>query len=126
MNNKEKIIKFLEMKNEIIEKEIHIKYIFEEDIQDVKSWSNKECNKVYTYITDAIYNEKVYGLGFATCPWCIIYKDRGCLYCGYCKRYGKCGDKDSLYNRYRSLHLIEESLNNEAYSNILKKIEKSE
>lgn len=128
MNDKEKIIKFLEMKNEIIKKESKINYIDKEDIEDVKSWSNKKCKTIYQYITDQIHIKKVYGIGFSTCPWCIlcnIYKVKGCTDCGYGERHGECGYGDSLYDLYRSVYLIENVLTNKVYKNILKTIEDS-
>ena len=124
MNDKEKIIKFIQLKNEIIKKESKINYINKEDIDDIKSWSDDDCKTIYARMTNEININKIYGLGFASCPWCILYKKKGeCSDCGYGDRYIECGYDDSLYNQYRSVNLIENLLNNKAYLNILKTIE---
>ena len=123
MNNKEKIIKFLQLKNAIIERETGINYIVPADIEDIESWSDMQCNLTYEYMYYEITRQQVYGLGYATCVWCIFYKEDGCKDCGYGKRHKLCSDDDSLYNSYKTTKLTE-ILSNKVYLNILENIKK--
>ena len=95
MNDKERIIKFLQLKNAIIEKETGINYIVPADIADIEEWSDVYCRLAYGYMYYEIKHFQVYGLGYATCVWCILYKENGCDKCGYAQRHGICGDDDS-------------------------------
>lgn len=79
---------------------ITIKYITDQDIAEIRTWSKWTCFRVWQALKQAIYNRHVDGLGAGTCIWCIRYLNRrsfskGCKFCGYGKRHGIC---DSIIN----------------------------
>jgi len=67
--DKDKLIMFLELKNERIKKITNIDYINNEDIEDIKNWDPEICDMVYNKIANNIIDHKyVYGLSSTTCP----------------------------------------------------------
>lgn len=87
------IVKILMCKQEKIKHLTNIDYITDEDIEEVKTWSNEIC----TQILDCMYNELCklhYKEDHVICPWCIKIdyrtKDRYCATCKYGKRHGVC------------------------------------
>ena len=103
MNYQEKIIKFVQLKNEIIEKETNIKYIDQEDIDDIKKWSEKECNNIYDDLQFYIYSTRnINELTEFTCIWCFKHFAEGCENCEYGIRHGICRKDESLFNSYKT------------------------
>ena len=121
MTNKEKIIKFLELKNDFIFRETDIEYIDSEDIDDVNTWSEELCEELYEGICFEINKNNINGVGSGVCVWCAIHNPQ-CSKCGYGIRHGVCVAPGSLYSQYRSQHLID-AFSNDVYKNIIKEIE---
>ena len=128
MNYQEKLIKFVQLKNEIIEKEIDIKYVNQEDIDNIKKWDNIICEEIYVELISAIKSFGRKGLNDDTCIWCIKkyieyeYRREACDNCEYKINHGECGNNDSTYNKYSQDNVIK-LLTNDVYRNMLKKIE---
>ena len=132
MTYKEKIVKFLEIKNRIIYSTSNVRYINEEDIEDIKHWSEEDCKKTYKYMIEVVNNDDAFEFypNSTTCPWCIYYHfinnnyDK-CNECGYGRRHGIC---DEPYSKYKELVYGNSftPLNRLKYMAILNKIEDSE
>ncbi len=115
MDVKEKLIKFIQLKNEIIEKETGLKYIVQEDIDDIKKWNEKECNNVYDDLDFFIHsNSKVNGLTEYTCIWCFKHFGEKCEECDYGLRHGICRNDGSLFNKYKTKE-VKALFTNEVY-----------
>jgi hypothetical protein len=102
MYHKEKLIKFVEIKNIIIRGNTNILYIDDRDVDDINSWSDRECERVYTYIVDCINCDKNHDIRSNVCPWCVHHHynhnyDDECNDCGYGKRHGVCDEANSKY-----------------------------
>ena len=115
---KDKLIKFLELKNELIYKKIGINYVNKRDIREIKSWEDHECKWIYNIIKNGIFLGSKDAKG-KTCPWCIKYND--CNNCGYGKRYGIC---IQFLDSYYEEHLRYLKISNIIYKDIIKEIEK--
>ena len=128
MKYQEKLIKFIQLKNEIIEKESDIKYIVQEDINNIKKWDNILCEKVYVDLISEIKSFGRRGLNDDTCIWCLKkyietgWRDDECDNCEYKINHGECGDNGSSYIKYSTKN-VELLLTNEVYKNMLKEIE---
>ena len=78
-----------------------LNYIDEEDIYEIKNWSEKNCNDVYKlmikYNNGHVYSDSI------TCPWCLfnfyIKMFENCDNCEYGKRHGICKKSDSRYRK---------------------------
>ena len=57
MTYKEKLVKFLEVKDSIIYTTSNVKYINKEDIEEIESWSEEDCKKVYRYMIKTINDD---------------------------------------------------------------------
>jgi len=82
------LIYYLMEKNSIIKRLVNMDYIIDEDIEDIKGWSEEKVKialkKIGTSTSDAV-----------NCPWCTRYhksKHGGftCTGCGYGIRHGNC------------------------------------
>lgn len=122
MSDKEKLIKFVLLKNEIIEKETGIKYVEQEDIDDIQKWKEGECEEIYYELIQTISNDKTYGVGESTCIWCLKNNPLVCFDCEYGKKHGICFQAGSLYDSYRTDEVMK-MFTNEIYKNIIQKIE---
>ena len=97
MKDREKLIMFVQLKDNIIWNIKKIKYINVEDIMDINSWDEDDCKNIYEDLTYTINNNNgsVNGLDAETCIWCIKNRMEGLSYtcrgCAYGKRYFKCG-----------------------------------
>lgn len=121
MSYSEKLIEFVKLKGKEILRLTNIKYVNDEDITDLREWSEVICKEVYLQLKDEIINEGVRGLNKFTCPWCVLYEDNvDCLGCGYGKRHRMCYLVTSLYSSYE--HGGKYTSNN-MYKDILKKVE---
>ena len=108
MTYKEKVIEFVMTKNALVSLYTELDYITNEDIEEIKSWSEEDCGIVYKHM--AKYIIRSINMPFSTiiedevtCPWCIysskikIYYD--CDDCGYGKRNGFCNNSGSKYRQ---------------------------
>jgi len=94
MHVKDILIQYSVMKAVYIHNILGIKdYITNDDIQDIKSWSERECFEVYNCI------RRFHGVkqNRFSCPWCIKW-GLTCSDCGYAKRHLKCVYAQSTYN----------------------------
>ena len=124
MNYQKKLIKFIQLKNEIIEKETGIKYIEQEDIDNIKKWDDIICKKIYINLTNSIINLRESGLSEDTCIWCIKnYLNRiyDCDNCEYKIKHGLCDENESTYQKYAIDNVIK-LLSNKVYQHMLKEI----
>ena len=118
MTYQEKLIMFVQLKNEIIEKESGIKYINEIDIGDIERWLEKTCKKIYKELIQTI-QKGACRLKTSTCIWCLKYEEI-CFHCTYADRHGRCGNGSSSYDYYNSISAM--LFTNKTYKDILKKI----
>jgi hypothetical protein len=102
---KEKLIKYIQAKNRYIKNITGIDYIIEDDIDDIMSWEEEECEQIWKNLK--LRNEA------DSCPWCvksyIKYTCLNCECCNYGHRHGKCtldGSRiDSISNKEKELGL---------------------
>ncbi len=136
MNAKNKLVKFVELKNKIVKKTTNMCYINDEDIEDIKRWNSEECKTTYKKLKNNIFKlEDISGFAVGVCPWCISIPPNGtslpCAKCGYGLRHGICDSKNSLYFKYRSKYIesmyitLEEPLSNRVYRDMIDQIERS-
>ena len=124
MTYKEKLVKFVKLKKEHIEK-FGFVYADHRDYNDIRSWTEKRCKKIYKSIVEGITSHDEYsGLYNTTCPWCVYneHEDDQCLLCNYGKRHGECNEEDSLYGKYVTKE-VRESFTNEVYRDMINKID---
>jgi len=136
MTYKNKLIKFLKIKRNLLYVYSNVKYMTKEDLKEITTWSEEKCNKIYDYITTYINsipkdNAKIYdyinrhiknayNISISNpiqenkvCPWCVYYyyikKENTCKDCQYGKRNGFCDENNSRYNKL---------INNEEYTRL--------
>ena len=137
MKSKEKLLLFLEKKNEVVERRtglVHINYISFKDLEEIKNWKVQECVKIYNEIVAAVKKSnigKTILYDVATCPWCLKYQEdfrtannANCKNCNYGKRHGICSDIPSDYKTITR----EKGFQNSKYDylKIIREIEKLE
>jgi len=99
------LIYYLKEKSRLIEEKTGIRFIYDEDIEEVKKWTSTKIKKFFD-------NNNMFVNGSETisdmraCPWCYYYYTHygyiNCKWCGYGKRHGKCtSSKDT--NTYREV-----------------------
>ena len=121
MTHQDKLIKFVKLKNEVIENETGIKYIKDADIEDIKTWDDSECEFVYVALVHNINHQNKHGLNRHTCIWCII-NNTDCYDCNYAKTNGACDEHGSLYRKYDTDEVVE-LLTNDKYKEMIREIE---
>ena len=121
MNCQKKLIKFVQMKNEIIEKETGIKYIEQEDIDDIKEWSEEDCTYAYNDLEFFINSCNADGLTEHTCIWCFKYLGKRCKECEYGLQHGICRKDNSLFNSYKTKE-VKALLTNIVYKKMIEQI----
>ncbi len=126
MTGKEKLIKFLQLKNEVIKKETNINYVGKEDVTEISSWDEDRCGSIYKDIVRTVMDIDTKGLSSTTCPWCVAYRkhcggDGGCTLCNYGQRNGNCYNTQSLYRRQirKAQTSFDILLSNRTYKNII-------
>ena len=129
MNNIEKLVKFVELKNKVVKKVTGINYANRDDIAEIKEWGEKKCEAVYGAIELSILTTDISNFAIGACPWCISIPcfDYGtaCEKCGYGERNGICiNNVSSLFYKYNSKY-IKGSLSNTVYRDMIKQINKS-
>jgi len=109
MTYKEKIIQFMKIKNSYISSKT-LYYVYKEDFDEIKMWSEKLCQKIYESIREYIQSDsdtRSFCMDTSICPWCVkdsfSYED-DCLECGYGKRHGICRESSSLYYKLSMLN----------------------
>jgi len=127
MPSKEKLIRFLKIKNSIVNKYSNLKYIDEKDIYEVENWTKNTYSQVYKHIVEHI-NYSVGAIPHAeTCPWCVYYFDikgyKNCSECKYGERNGVCSNPDSRYKKLVKAEVFV-SLTKNKYIEIIDEIEK--
>ena len=125
MTYKEKLIKFVKIKDKIIKEKTGINYINELDIQEIREWDEETCKKIYSRFTISINTYFVHDLSIGTCPWCLkstVNDVHDCKDCEYGKRHGMCDDDGSLFSKYISKWEVG-FITNDMYMKILKDIE---
>jgi hypothetical protein len=100
MTSNEKIIMFMQGKNDIIKKyNKKLSYFKTGDKKEILSWSKKDANRIWKILKK---NKNATGLSTINCPFCIYNKadcvDNRCNICGYGKRHHKCYDDNSTYD----------------------------
>jgi len=121
MTYKEKLVKFVKLKNANIRKFGFI-YANYKDYKDIRSWSEKNCKIIFNKIVNEIMCPcGIDELSYPTCPWCL-YNYLDCPLCSYGKRHGECPKKDSTYKKYATTE-VKKSFTNEVYRDMINKIE---
>ena len=109
MTYKEKIVEFIIAKNALVSLYTELDYITNEDIEEIKSWSEEDCGIVYENMAKHIirsFNRPISTSmeDSTTCPWCVysskIRRHDNCNECGYGKRNGIC---DKFSSKYRQI-----------------------
>ncbi len=113
-----RLVEFVKLKNEIIERDTGFKYVTRKDIEEIENWTDCTCRTLYNKIFKTV-QENTRGLTSSTCVWCFQY-DTLCFKCTYADRHGKCGSNYSLFDNYRHASRL---FSNEVYKNMFKKIE---
>lgn len=103
MTSKEKIIKFMELKSEALQKYSKHVYFVEADKKAILKWDDKDCDDVWgDLLFDVDCNESLSDMN--TCPFCIMHdpysKNRCKDFCEYAGNHGVCGNNvDSTYDK---------------------------
>ncbi len=121
MTYKQKIIEFVKLKNAIIEDLTGVNYITLQDITDIQKWLEDSCERIYKRLEYVIFKESIHGVYTDACPWCIKYGVH-CYSCEYKTNHGRCGEKDSLFVKYKKPG-VDTLFSNVTYRGILRKIE---
>jgi len=95
MTSREKIIKILIVKQNLIKQETGLDYIDKEDLAEVKAWSAKECKKIISEMVNMFYEDNISDISI--CPWCCLFYYADCRQCSYGKRHGKCYEQGTWY-----------------------------
>ena len=120
MKYQEKLIKFIQLKNELIKKETKLYYIDDYDIDTVKGWFEKSCKNIYKILKDNIKYIGSNGLTELTCIWCIHNKEDTCYKCEYGFHHGICSHEGSLYDKIITARKL---FTSQVYMDMIKKIE---
>lgn len=120
----DRLITFVKLKDKFIFKETGIHYINKKDIDDIKTWSETICGRVYKVLSMNIIANLCAGLKDSTCIWCIKLSFKGnylnaedeCPGCFYGENHGYCdsGKKTALYEQLLKTGVIS-ILTNELY-----------
>jgi len=139
MTYKERIIKFVKLKRNHIKK-FGFVYADHKDYENIRSWDEKRCKKIYDAIMKNIIYLGASRLTGATCPWCLytLYGNKqivlysrinffnicynNCSKCYYGKRYGECMKLNSVYKKCFTEE-IKNSLTNKVYQDMINEIE---
>lgn len=89
----QRIVRFLECKQELIEDLTELQYITEEDLLEVITWDTGFCD---SYIEALLPPSPL--LSPTSCPWCEKWKVV-CSSCGYGRRHGECLEAGSDYQK---------------------------
>jgi len=117
---KEKLVKFVRLKGNRIKK-FGFVYATYTDYKDIKSWSERRCERIYNYMVHRIMSSnEMKGFYGSTCPWCVYYSSN-CASCSYSKRHGICATPNSSFDIYNTRE-VRESLTNKDYRDIINKI----
>ncbi len=93
LTSKDKLLRFLQLKQDIIKKRFKINYMLKADFDEVKSWDELDCEITVSNIAEDHETDE------ETCAWCII-EEMKCSNCGYGKRNKICTEDDSArYDR---------------------------
>ena len=122
---KQKLLRFINLKASLIKKtNINIDYINDGDREDILSWPDEECKRIYEIIRENIENG-FSGLYGETCPWC--YRSWACSkeQCSYAQRHGVCTNSAEKNDWCRIIDGIDHEtlFSNEIYKHIIFQIE---
>ena len=120
MDHRKALIKFVQLKNKIIEEYAGLNYVNKKDIDGIKKWNKQDCKRVYDQLQYEINVCEQEGLAEATCIWCIKYVVGHNRDGSYAMHHGRCGNENSLYRRYDTKEVIN-LLSNNVYKEIFKK-----
>lgn len=132
MTYQDRLIAFIKLKDKFIFKETKIHYINKKDIDDIKTWSERNCTVVYSILDRNIRLEDAHLLADNTCIWCIQFnlknemdEDDECPGCSYGKNHGYCDSTiqvDTLYNKLFKTG-VKSKLTNDLYKSWISAIE---
>lgn len=102
MNDRQKIIIFMEEKNKIIKRKSGIVYMTKRDIKVIEKWLDEDCKVIWEKLLENLEDllNSLYDYDFDSdmCPFCI-YHNNNCNECSYGKNNGICYSR-SIDNRY--------------------------
>lgn len=139
MDSRDKLIRFVQLKNDLVlklqgKKKNKVEYCCEKVWNKIKKWPIEECNTVYkklkiSYDTDdpTIYSDSHVGLSYNSCIWCLI-QDRmgwdGCHNCEYAMTYNRCGTERNKEDHFHNLFiLVGHKIKAKHYIDIINQIE---
>jgi len=105
------LIYYLQEKNTIIRNLVGMDYITNEDIEEIKEWSEKSVKLSLSNIGKTSSD-------IDNCPWCArfntvskAYNETSCLKCNYKNRHGSCiknsnGDYSKIITSLRKLRVV--------------------
>jgi hypothetical protein len=100
MTSKEKIIKTMEKKNELLKKyQKHPTYFWQKDARSIRGWREEDCSRVWDTMKYAIIEDP---FSRFACPFCVQY-DVACHICPYKKRHGRCSASFDYRDHFYSL-----------------------
>jgi len=142
MTAKQKLIKFMEMKQEKLktlfkDKKGEVSFFTEEDKAEVEKWKEIDCKKLWNELTKNVgeLTFKRVGLLAELCPFCLKYlktdstfRYTGCSKCTYALNHKECDEENSdntkLYNlQIRDNVKMSSELTSSFYRKVIHKIE---
>ena len=105
MTSNEKIVLFLQRKNELLQyaleslqipEEDRTSYIVEADLEEIRGWSTATADRVWDQLLDPSK-----GGDMSMCPWCLL--SSSCISCSYGKRHSCCFNEGSTYGELTTL-----------------------
>ncbi len=128
MYYKEKLLMFMNLKNELVHEKTE-KFIFKPyDLKIVEDWDEEKCSRIFIYMSDKIKECMAVDLFPHVCPFCVEYNDpdilviNKCCNCPYGMSHDICTEDDSEFKKYFNGTKIA----NQKYQDILNKIDREE
>jgi len=91
MNANEKLIRFMELKQEVLKSlGCNTPYFTKGDAEIIQAWSKEDAKEIWDILEDSIKLFDGKGLRSDVCPFCIYHSVKGipCQYCKYAKNHG--------------------------------------
>lgn len=107
---KQKILKYLQLKDNWIFKMTKLRYCYKKDFEEVENWGKKECRKVWKILSYfSKLNSQEIHFPNEFCPWCLM--DFNCeTNCGWWKRHNKCLGWVKIWDKLKKQIIKEEEI----------------
>lgn len=112
MTNQEKLVKFMEYKQDLLTKIVgENNYFCENDKEFLLDLSDEHSKSIIKSLIDSIIDHKLTNLLiYLNCPFCIfIWKilKKTCYLCEYALNHGECTNKNSDFMKIKKMYDIE-------------------